>query len=330
MIWLNPEWFFALLLIPVLILVEWMWSKQKRTSSLIFSRTAAFKELNSGIRAKTALVLPWLKYLALALIVVAMARPQEENVRIERSVEGIDIVLVIDISSSMLAEDMQPNRFLAVKEVAQNFVRRRVNDRIGVVVFARESITLVPPTLDHRLVQNQIDMLDMGIVRDGTAIGMGVATAVNRLRDSNAASRVIVLLTDGENNAGEIDPLTSAEIARTMGIRLYTIGASGEGSAPYPIEDPIFGRRYLTIPIDIDEPMLTTMAEKTGGRYFRARDNRELNQVYNEIDELETTSFEEEFFIDVVDRYPRFLASGLGLLLLVLMLEQSWLRRDFD
>lgn len=330
MIWLNPEWFFALLLIPVLILVEWMWSKQKRTSSLIFSRTAAFKELNSGIRAKTALVLPWLKYLALALIVVAMARPQEENVRIERSVEGIDIVLVIDISSSMLAEDMQPNRFLAVKEVAQNFVRRRVNDRIGVVVFARESITLVPPTLDHRLVQNQIDMLDMGIVRDGTAIGMGVATAVNRLRDSNAASRVIVLLTDGENNAGEIDPLTSAEIARTMGIRLYTIGASGEGSAPYPIEDPIFGRRYLTIPIDIDEPMLTTMAEKTGGRYFRARDNRELNQVYNEIDELETTSFEEEFFIDVVDRYPRFLASGLGLLLLALILEQSWLRRDFD
>lgn len=330
MIWLNPEWFFALLLIPALILVEWMWSKQKRTSSLIFSRTAAFKELNSGIRAKTALVLPWLKYLALALIVVAMARPQEENVRIERSVEGIDIVLVIDISSSMLAEDMQPNRFLAVKEVAQNFVRRRVNDRIGVVVFARESITLVPPTLDHRLVQNQIDMMDMGIVRDGTAIGMGVATAVNRLRNSDAESSVIILLTDGENNAGEIDPLTSAEIARTMGIRLYTIGASGEGSAPYPIEDPIFGRRYLTIPIDIDEPMLTTMAEKTGGRYFRARDNRELNQVYNEIDELETTSFEEEFFIDVVDRYPRFLASGLCLLLLVLMLEQSWLRRDFD
>ncbi|MCH8556398.1 MAG: VWA domain-containing protein [Balneolia bacterium] len=330
MIWLNPEWFLALLIIPVLILVEWMWSRQKRTSSLLFSRTAAFKELNAGIRAKAALFLPWLKYIALALIIIAMARPQEENVRIERSVEGIDIVLVIDISSSMLAEDMQPNRFLAVKEVAQNFVRRRTNDRIGVVVFARESITLVPPTLDHRLVQNQIDMLDMGIVRDGTAIGMGVATAVNRLRDSDATSRVIILLTDGENNAGEIDPLTSAEIARTLGIRLYTIGASGEGSAPYPIDDPIFGRRYLTIPIDIDEPMLTTMAEKTGGRYFRARDNRELNQVYNDIDQLETTEFEEEFFIDVVDRYPRFLASGLGLLLLVLMLEQSWLRRDFE
>ncbi len=328
MIWLNPEWFLALLIIPVLILIEWLWSRQRRSPSLLFSRTTTLKEVSGGIRVFAARALPVLKYVALALVIVAMARPQEENVRIERSVEGIDIVLAIDISSSMLAEDLQPNRFLAVKEVAQNFVRRRANDRIGVVVFARESITLVPPTLDHRLVQNQIDMMDMGIVRDGTAIGMGVATAVNRLRDSSAASRVIVLLTDGENNAGEIDPLTSAEIARTLGIRLYTIGASGEEAAPYPIDDPIFGRRYLTIPIEIDETMLTTMAEKTGGRYFRARDTRELSQVYSDIDQLETTEFEEEFFVDVVDRYQRFLASGLGLLFLALMLEQSWLRRD--
>jgi Ca-activated chloride channel family protein len=198
------------------------------------------------------------------------------------------------------------------------------------VVFARESITLVPPTLDHRLLHNQLDLMDMGIVRDGTAIGMGVATAVNRLRESEAESRVIILLTDGENNAGEIDPITSAEIARALGIRLYTIGASGEGAAPYPIDDPVFGRRYLRVPIDIDEPMLTRMAEMTGGSYFRARDSRELIQVYDEIDQMETTSFEEDFYIDVAERYGRFLMTGAALLILSLLLEQTWLKRDPD
>jgi len=330
MIWQNPEWFIALLLIPALLLLEWLWYRQKRRPGLLFSRTSVFSKTPAGIRAQAARVVPVVKYVALGLIILALARPQEENVRVERNVDGIDVILVIDISTSMLAEDLQPNRFLAVKEVAQNFVSRRTNDRIGIVVFARESITLVPPTLDHRLVNSQIDLLDFGIVRDGTAIGMGVSTAVNRLRDSNAESRVIILLTDGENNAGEIDPLTSAEIARTLGIRLYTIGASGEGSAPYPIDDPVFGRRYLTIPIDIDEPMLTEMAEKTGGRYFRARDNRELEQVYRDIDQLETTSFEETFYMDIQERYPPFLFSGVALLFLALLLDQTWLRRELS
>ncbi|AXJ00998.1 Ca-activated chloride channel family protein [Cyclonatronum proteinivorum] len=328
MIWLNPEWLFALLLIPVWLGTEFFWKWRKRKPAFVFTRTDHFGEINPGLRSKALIAVRILKVLAVALIIISLARPQQENVRIDRTTEGIDIVLVIDISSSMLAEDIRPNRFLAVKEVAQNFVRQRSNDRIGVVVFARESITLVPPTLDHRLVQTQLDLLDIGIVRDGTAIGMGVATAANRLRDSEAASRVIVLLTDGENNAGELDPLTSAKIVRSLGMRMYTIGASGEGSAPYPVADPVLVRRYINIPIEIDEPLLITMAEMTGGRYFRARDNRELEDIYAEIDQLETSSFEEDFYIDVRDRYALFLLPGVLLLFTVLLLEKSWLRTE--
>lgn len=329
MIWEHPEWFFALLLLPFLGVLQWWWLRKKRLPTLLFSRTAAFDELGGGWRSIGYYGLWAAKGLGLGLIILALARPQEENVRIEREVEGIDIMVVIDISSSMLAEDMRPNRFVAVQRVAQDFVRQRPDDRIGLTVFARESLTLVPPTLDHRLVHNQIELMDMDVVRDGTAIGMGVATAANRLRDSDAESRVIILLTDGENNAGEIDPITSAEIARAMGMRLYTIGASSEGpTAPYPIDDPVFGRRYLSIPIEIDTKMLTEMAEMTGGRYFRARDRDELRQVYLEINELETTSFEEHIFTDVKDLYHRFLFPGIALLLLGFSLERTWLRSE--
>jgi Ca-activated chloride channel family protein len=328
MIWQNPEWLFALLLLPLLGGLQWWWMRKKRLPTLLFSRTSAFDELGSGWRHYGYYGLWAAKGLGLLLIILALARPQQENVRVERYVEGIDIVLVIDISSSMLAEDLQPNRFVAVQRVAQDFVRQRPDDRIGLTVFARESITLVPPTLDHRLLHNQIELMEMDVVSDGTAIGMGIATAANRLRSSDAESKVVILLTDGENNAGEIDPLTSTEIARALGIRLYTIGASSEGTAPYPIDDPVFGRRYLSIPVEIDEDLLTEMAEMTGGRYFRARDTDELRQVYSDIDELETTSFEENIFTDVKDLYPRFLFPGIALLLLSFGLEKTWLRSE--
>jgi Ca-activated chloride channel family protein len=328
MIWQNPEWLFALLLLPLLGGLQWWWMRKKRLPTLLFSRTSAFDELGSGWRHYGYYGLWAAKGLGLLLIILALARPQQENVRVERYVEGIDIVLVIDISSSMLAEDLQPNRFVAVQRVAQDFVRQRPDDRIGLTVFARESITLVPPTLDHRLLHNQIELMEMDVVSDGTAIGMGIATAANRLRGSDAESKVVILLTDGENNAGEIDPLTSTEIARALGIRLYTIGASSEGTAPYPIDDPVFGRRYLSIPVEIDEDLLTEMAEMTGGRYFRARDTDELRQVYSDIDELETTSFEENIFTDVKDLYPRFLFPGIALLLLSFGLEKTWLRSE--
>jgi Ca-activated chloride channel family protein len=329
MIWENPEWLFALILIPVAIAVQWYFIRSKRTPAMVFSRNDAFKEFGSGWRVYGRYGLYLLQTIAATLIIVSLARPQLENVTIERNVEGIDIILVIDISSSMLAEDLKPNRFIAVRDVAANFVDKRPNDRIGLVVFARESITLVPPTLDHRLVRNQLSQMDMGIVRDGTAIGMGVATAANRLRDSTADSRVIVLLTDGENNAGEIDPITSSEIAAALGIRMYTIGAStGEATAPYPIDDPVFGRRYYNIRVEIDEPMLTEMAQKTGGRYFRARDNRELEQVYAEIDQLETSTIDEIIYRDRVDQYQLFLFPGVALLLLTMLLGKTIFRSE--
>lgn len=328
MIWEHPEWFLALLLIPVLLAAQWWYQKTRRRSSMVFSRNQTIAEIEQSWKSRGLHFVQAGQVIALILIIIALARPQKENVTVEQSVEGIDIVLVIDISSSMLAEDLKPNRFIAVQNVAQDFVGARPNDRIGLVVFARESLTLVPPTLDHRLVHNQLDLMDMGIVRDGTAIGMGVATAVNRLRDSEAESRVIVLLTDGENNAGEIDPITSSEIAAALGIRLYTIGASTEGTAPYPIDDPVFGRRYYNIRVDIDEPMLTEMAEKTGGRYFRARDTQELQQVYSDIDKMETSVIEEIIYRDREDRYVLFLLPGVGLLLLSLLLDRTVFRTE--
>ncbi len=329
MIWENPEWFWALLIIPVVTVYKYWAFKTRRTGAILFSRTKIFNETTKGWRAYGAWVTGLFQLIAVILIITALARPQIENVTIERSVEGIDMVLVIDISSSMLAEDLKPNRLEAVKAIAEEFVEQRVNDRIGLVVFARESITLVPPTLDHRLVRTQLQMLDLGIVRDGTAIGMGVATALNRLRDSDAESRVIILLTDGENNAGEIDPITSAQMARAMGVRMHIIGASTEGTAPYPVDDPVFGRRYFNIAVDIDEPLMTEMAEMTGGIYLRARDNEELRRVYRELDELETSQIDELIYFDRHDRYMTFLVPGMIFLLLSFVLDKTIFRIGF-
>jgi Ca-activated chloride channel homolog len=227
----------------------------------------------------------------------------------------------------MLAEDMSPNRLVAVKEVASGFIDRRESDRIGLVVFARESFTLVPPTLDYNLLQRQLEQVDLGMVRDGTAIGMGLATAVNRLRNSDAESRVIILLTDGENNAGAIDPVTAGELAAAFGVRVYTIGASTDArTAPYPVRDPLRGTRYHEIRVDIDEQMMRTIAEQTGGRYFRATDNESLEQVYREIDEMERSEFEETVWHEYYDRYQDFLFGGVILLMLSLVCDR-WLFR---
>lgn len=195
------------------------------------------------------------------------------------------------------------------------------------MVFARESFTVVPPTLDYNLLQHQLDQVDLGMVRDGTAIGMGLATAVNRLRNSDAESRVIILLTDGENNAGEIDPLTAGELAATFGLRVYTIGASTDArTAPYPVQDPIRGTRYHDIRVEIDEEMMRTIAETTGGRYFRATDNETLEQVYREIDEMEQSEFEEIVYYEFADLYQGFLGWGMLLLILSFVCDR-WLFR---
>lgn len=329
MSWANPEWFFALLLIPIGIGFQYLHYIRKRLPELTYSGVSHLSKLRGNPGPYIPVILRGIQWAAIVLLIFALARPQFEDERVERTVEGRDIVLVIDISSSMLAEDLEPNRLIAVRNVADEFIENRSDDRIGLVIFARESFTVTPPTFDHDLLRNQLADIDLGMVRDGTAIGMGLATAVNRLRDSDADSRVILLLTDGENNAGEIDPVTAGELARAHDITVYTIGASAEGDfAPYPVSDGLGGDRYYDIPIEIDEEMMTHIAERTGGQYFRATDNIELQQVYDAIDELETSVIDEVVYTDYHDIYPRFLLPGLILLIIGFVAERWWFRLE--
>jgi Ca-activated chloride channel family protein len=233
-------------------------------------------------------------------------------------------MMSIDISTSMRAEDLDPNRLIAAKQIVADFIGQRSNDRIGIGVFARESFTVVPPTIDHDLAIEMLETIDMGMVRDGTAIGVGLATALNRLRDSEAESRVVILLTDGMNNAGEIDPLTAGELAATYGIKVYTMGVGSRGTAPYPVDDPVFGRRYQNVSVDIDEEMLQKIAQMTGGRYFRATTTEELSEIYGEIDELETTEIEEILYRDYEDLYAPWVFSGI-IFLLFGFVNERWI-----
>jgi Ca-activated chloride channel family protein len=271
---------------------------------------------------------PLLLITGLALVIIALARPQLENTIVERKAEGIDIMLVLDISTSMKAEDLKPNRFDAAKQVAIDFIDKRISDRIGLAIFARKSFTVVPPTLDYSLVKKMIDEVEMGVVEDGTAIGMGLATGVNRLKDSAAESKVIILLTDGQNNAGEIDPVTAADLAASYEIKIYTIGAGTRGMAPYPVFDAVFGKRYQNIAVDIDEDMLGDIAGKTGGEYFRATDTESLAAIYDRIDALERTEIDELIYTDFKDLYPRYMLPGIVLLILSFVIDRSLLRLE--
>lgn len=319
----NPEWFWALLILPVLIGVYlYRFFKQKHTT-LTFSSLDLLDDLPGNWKSHLHWLQALLMWAGITLLIVALARPQERLTTVERNAEGIDIVMVLDMSTSMRAEDLKPNRFEAAREVAKDFVDKRNSDRIGLVTFAMQSFTVVPPTLDYRLLKDLINDLEMGIIEDGTAIGMGISTAINRLKESEAESKVIILLTDGQNNAGEIDPVTAADLALTYNIKIYTIGAGTRGTAPYPIQDPIFGRRYQNIEVNIDEEMLTSVAELTGGRYFRATDSDELESIYEEIDELETTEVEELIYTDYKDLYAIYLAWSFGLLLISFVLNKT-------
>ena len=258
---------------------------------------------------------------------VAFARPRAGVTSENILTEGIDIVLVLDISSSMLAEDLEPNRIQAAKRVAADFVAGRRNDRIGLVVFAGQAFTQVPLTLDYGVVRDLMDELEVGMVEDGTAVGMGLATAVKRLNASAAASKVVVLLTDGRSNRGEIDPLTAAQMAQAQGVRVYTIGAGSRGTARVPVDDPVLGRRYATVRVDVDEETLAEVASTTGGRYFRATDNESLASIYQEIDELETTEIEVQNFTRYTELFHVPLAAGLLLLLIEAGLANTLLRK---
>ncbi|MFO7798933.1 vWA domain-containing protein [Rhodohalobacter sp.] len=326
MSWANPEFFWLLLLLPLYVgYYVWKWIKTKE-SALLFSSVNKLDGVSSGYKVWLSRATPLLHAVAFTLFVVALARPQSQNTTVERSAEGIDIVISLDISSSMLAEDIKPNRLVASKELAADFIDKRISDRIGINVFARESFTVVPPTLDYSLVKSMLETVDLGMVRDGTAIGMGIATAVNRLRDSKAESKVIILLTDGMNNSGEIDPITAGEIADTYGIRIYTVGIGSRGTAPYPVDDPIFGRRYQNVQVNIDEEMLQQISQQTGGRYWRATDLEQYTEIYQEIDKLEQSEIEEITYVDYEDLYFNYLLGGLFFLLLAFINERFVVR----
>lgn len=324
--WANPQWLWALIVIPVLLGLYLYRFFTRKQAALTFSSLSIFDSISGNWKSHVH----WFSMLTLlgglTFLILALARPQLKLTTVERNAEGIDIVMVLDMSSSMRAEDLKPNRFEAARSVAKDFVDKRLSDRIGLVTFAMKSFTVVPPTLDYRLLKQLIDEVEMGVIEDGTAIGMGIATAINRLKDSEATSKVIILLTDGQNNAGEIDPVTAADLAVTYGIKIYTIGAGTRGTAPYPVQDPIFGRRYQNIQVNIDEEMLTSVANLTGGRYYRATDSDQLAEIYNEIDELERSKVEEIIYTDYEDRYPFYLGMSILLLLGGFLIDRIWLR----
>ena len=322
----DPYYLLLLLLLPPL---AW-WYATRAERSLGAVRYPVVDRLVRADRRRTG---RWrhvpfgLRILALALLLIAFARPQTGVTAENVATDGIDIVLVLDLSSSMLAQDLEPNRIGAAREAAASFVRRRPNDRIGLVVFAGEAFTQAPLTLDHRVVTTLIEELEVGVIEDGTAIGMGLATAVKRLDDSSAESKVVVLLTDGRNNRGAIDPPTAAQMAQALGVRIYAVGAGTRGAAPMPVDDPLFGRRTVQVPVDIDDEALEGIASLTGGRYFRATDRESLERVYEEIDALETTAIEMTSFTRYGELFHLPLGAGLGLLLLEAALGRTVLRR---
>jgi Ca-activated chloride channel family protein len=270
----------------------WYWFKHKSNNADIqISDTSFFSKTPKSIRQRLYHGLFVVRMLAIAFLIVALARPQSHSSSQDVSVEGIDIVLACDISGSMLAEDFKPNRIEAMKSVANDFIDGRPNDRIGLVIFSSEAFTQCPLTINHSILKNLFSQVHMGMIDDGTAIGDGLATAVNRLRTSAAVSKVIILLTDGINNMGVIDPMTAAEIAKLYGIRVYTIGIGTMGTAPYPVNTP-FGIQYQNVNVEIDEATLTQVAEKTNGKYFRATNNTKLAGIYKEIDKLEKSKID--------------------------------------
>ena len=321
----NPEYFFLLLVIPVI--VYWYFRRRAQYAELQIPTVKAFQTIPRSWRQRFRHSLLVLRIAALVCLTIALARPQSTSKGENVNTEGIDIMLANDISGSMLAEDFRPNRIEAAKKVAIDFIDGRPNDRIGLVVFAGESFTQCPLTIDHAVLKELLKGIRSGMVDDGTAIGMGIATAVSRLKESKAKSKVIILLTDGVNNRGSIDPITAAGIAQSFGIRVYTIGVGTMGMAPYPFTTP-FGIQYQNIQVEIDEALLQKIADETGGKYFRATDNRSLKTIYDEIDRLEKSKIEVmQYSRHKEEFYSAAMFAGVFLLLEV-MLGLTVLRKN--
>lgn len=320
----NPGYFFLLiLLIP---LIAWYIIKLRKTqASFKLSTNAAFRGSPHSLRTHLRHLPFLIRLVILTLVIIVLARPQASNTWETSQTEGIDIIIALDISGSMLAQDLKPDRFEAAKKVAAEFISDREQDKIGLVTFAGESFTQAPLTSDHGVLLNLLHGVRLGMIEDGTAIGLGLANAVNRLQDSEAKSKIVILLTDGSNNRGQIAPLTAAELAREKGIRVYTIGVGTRGMAPSPVMTP-FGERIMNVQVDIDEKTLKEIASITGGQYFRAVDNNSLRQVYSEIDQMEKYLISVNTVTRKNELYLPFALWALGLLVFELVLRRTVLR----
>lgn len=322
----NINYLWALLVIPILI-AHYILRFWKNKPTMSFSNSKWFE---------TESYKSWLihsvfaaRLLALTLMIIALARPQSSDSWQNTTSEGIDIVIAMDISSSMLARDFEPNRLEAAKEVGIEFIKNRFNDRIGLTVYSGESFTQCPLTTDHEKLVNLMSELKNGMIKDGTAIGMGLANAVNRLKESNAKSKVVILITDGENTAGNIPPLTAAEIASTFGIRVYTIGVGTKGQAPMPYQDMFGNIRYQMAPVNIDEKTLTEISDITDGKYFRATDIEKFRSIYAEIDSMEKTIIEEIKFEKKYEEFLPLALISLSLLFLEFIVRKTALKSAF-
>ncbi len=320
----NPEYlYFLLLLIPI---VFWYFYRiRKSEASLQFSSLNLLKGSKKTIRLRLYHLPFILRMLVLTLLIITIARPQSTNQWRKESKEGIDIMLALDISGTMKTEDLKPNRLEAAKLVATEFIQARPNDNIGLVVFSGESFTQCPLTTDHAVLINLFKNIRYGLLEDGTAIGLGLANAVNRIKDSKAKSKVVILLTDGSNNSGDIDPITASEIAQTFGIRVYAIGVGSNKDIQVPIQTP-FGVRYQTFKSEFDEKTLQKIAKTTGGQYFRATNTKQLRLIYQEIDKLEKTKISVKEYSNKSEVYYIFALLAFILLFIEIILKNTWLK----
>lgn len=326
MIFANPSYFWLFLIFVPLIV--WYVMKQKNaTPSMLISTTKAFDKVGTSWKVWLRHFMFVLRLAAIGCVIVILARPQTRDRWQTEETEGTDIVLALDVSTSMLARDFRPDRFEAAKEVASKFIAGRETDNIGIVIFSGESFTLVPMTSDKAVLLNYVQDIKMGMLEDGTAIGDGLATAINRIKGGKAKSKSIILLTDGSNNTGIVAPLTAAEIARRMGVKVYTIGVGTNGEAEFPIGRNIYGKvEYQLMPVVIDEVTLKKIANTTGGAYFRATDKSTLNDIFNEIDKLEKTKMDVKQFSHTEDNYLPWALALLALVIVELLARNTILR----
>ncbi|RAV54745.1 aerotolerance regulator BatA [Mucilaginibacter rubeus] len=320
----HPGFFWLFISIPLM--VGWyIWKQKQLQGNLAMPTIRGFAMITKSMLPRFRHLGIILRSFAMAALIIALARPQSSLSWQDTTTEGIDIVIASDISGSMLAEDFKPNRLEAGKNIAIDFIQNRPNDRIGLVVFSGESFTQCPLTIDHSVLVNLYADIKNGMIEDGTAIGMGLATAVNRLKDSEAKSKVVILLTDGSNNSGSIPPVTAAEIAKQFGVRVYTVGIGTNGFAPYPVQTPM-GIQYQRMKVDIDEGTLSKIATITGGKYFRATNNNALKDIYEQIDKLEKAKIDVTQYRKKTERFLPFAIIALALLSLEFLTRNTLLK----